>query len=207
MAFSFFFRDLQIIDLAVNYVIPDLVGRSRPSIWDAGCAMGQEPYTLAMVLADNMQPADFSNLRIIATDLDDTNTFGDIVRNAVYLRQDLERIPPGAFQKYFEPADDPDHFRVISKIRDRLTFQQHNLLSLRPVGNIFSLILCKNVLLHFQAEERVQVISMFHSCLCPGGILAFEQTQKMPDVLSGMFTQLNSHCQVFQRLEGCLACT
>jgi chemotaxis methyl-accepting protein methylase len=55
MAFSFFFRDLQIIDLAVNFVIPDLVGRSRPSIWDAVCAMEQEPYTLAMALADSLQ--------------------------------------------------------------------------------------------------------------------------------------------------------
>jgi chemotaxis protein methyltransferase CheR len=201
MAFSFFFRDLQIIELAVKYVIPDLVGRSRPSIWDAGCAMGQEPYTLAMVLADSMQASDFSNLRIFATDLDETNTFGDIVRNAVYLKRDLERIPPSAFQKYFEASEEPDHFRIISKIRDRLKFQKHDLLTLQPVGNSFSLIVCKNVLLHFQAEERVQVIRMFHGCLCTGGILAFEQTQKMPDVLTGMFKQLSSHCQVFQRLE------
>ena len=51
MAFTFFFRDLQALELALDHVAPDLAGRSRPKIWDAGCAMGPEAYTLAILLA------------------------------------------------------------------------------------------------------------------------------------------------------------
>ena len=53
MAFTFFFRDMQILDLAVKHVVPYAMGRSRIKVWDAGCAMGPEPYSLAIVLAEN----------------------------------------------------------------------------------------------------------------------------------------------------------
>ena len=54
MAYTFFFRDLQMLELAINHVVPELAGRSRPKIWDAGCAMGPEVYTLAILLAKEM---------------------------------------------------------------------------------------------------------------------------------------------------------
>ena len=200
MAFSFFFRDLHVLELACKYLVPHLTGRSRPTIWDAGCAMGQEPYTLAMVLADQMSKFGFTNLRLFATDLDDTGTFGDIVTKAEYPKGDLERIPEDAFKKYVEPCGDrPGYYRISSYIRDRLTFQQHDLLSLKPIGSNFSFILCKNVLLHFQPAQRVQVIQMFHDSLTSGGFIAFEQTQKMPEELQPLFEQLSADGQVFQK--------
>lgn len=199
MAFTFFFRDLHVLELVAKFLIPEISGRTRPSIWDAGCAMGQEPYTLAMVLAENMGQFGFNNLRICASDHDESGNFGEIIKNAVYPKQELERIPPEIFQKYFEPTEQEGHFRVVQKIRDRITYQKHDLLSLQPIGHSFSLVLCKNVLLHFQHEQRVNVIRMFHSVLNPGGLIAFEQTQKMPSELAGMFEQVVSDGQIFRK--------
>ena len=201
MAFTFFFRDLHVIELVARFLVPDLAGRHHPLTWDAGCAMGQEPYTLAMVLAERMNHFAFSNLKIHASDLDDCDTFGDIIKKAVYPRQELERIPPEIFQKYFEPDSDPDHFRVVDRIRDRIVFHKHNLTSLKAIGGNFSLVLCKNVLLHLQQEERIAVMKMFHAALTPGGLMAFEQTQKLPPELSGHFEQIASDGEVFRRLE------
>lgn len=200
MAFTFFFRDLHVLELVARFLVPELSGRAHPQIWDAGCAMGQEPYTLAMVLAERMNHFAFGNLKIHASDLDDCDTFGDIIKKAVYPSAELQRIPPEIFEKYFQPDSEPGHFRVVDKIRDRIVFHKHNLTSLQPIGGNFSLVLCKNVLLHLQQEERIAVMKMFHAALTPGGLMAFEQTQKLPAELTGYFEQIASDGEVFRKL-------
>jgi chemotaxis protein methyltransferase CheR len=200
VAFTFFFRDQHVLDLIVKHVGPSLSGRSRPRIWDAGCAMGQEPYSLAIMMAEGMNAFGFNNLRFEVSDLDDCDTFGGIVREAVYPWEELERVPKPLFEKYFEPVA-PKRYRVVDRVRSRLSFQKHDLLSLRPIGEGYSFILCKNVLLHFQPEQRVEVIRMFHAALAPGGYFATEQTQKMPAELSGLFEQVVSDGQLFRKVD------
>ncbi len=200
MAFTFFFRDTQVLEHAVAHAVPALVGRSFARVWDAGCAMGPEPYSLAILFAEKMGPFAFNNLRLFATDLDDCGTFGEVIRKGAYPDQELERIPPELRAKYFEPAD-TGQSRVIERIRTRILFQQHDLLSLRPVGEGFTLIVCKNVLLHFSAAQRVGVLRMYHSALAPGGYLALEQTQMMPPELEGAFERVTSDAQLFRKLD------
>lgn len=200
MAFTFFFRDQHVLDLVVRHAVPALAGRSRARIWDAGCAMGPEPYSLAILLAESMGYFAFNNLRIDASDLDDCGTFGGIVTSGVYPWEELERVPAGLFQKYFEPAGER-RFRVVERVRSRLSFHRHDLLSLEPVGRDYTAIVCKNVLLHLQPAERVAVLKMFHDALAPGGFLATEQTQKLPEEVGPLFRQVVSDGQVFQKVE------
>jgi chemotaxis protein methyltransferase CheR len=200
VAFTFFFRDQHVLDLVVKHVVPSLAGRSRARVWDAGCAMGPEPYSLAILLAESMGYFSFNNLRIDASDLDDCSLFGPIISNGVYSWEELERVPPELFQKYFEPAGEK-RFKVVDRVRSRLTFHRHDLLSLKPVGEDYSLIVCKNVLLHFQPAERVEVVRMFYKALAPGGFLATEQTQKLPVDVGALFHQVASDGQVFQKVE------
>ncbi len=130
MAFTYFLRDMQTLERVVEHVVPYTSGRNRVQVWDAGCAMGQEPYSLAMLFAENM-----------------------------------------------------GHFA-----------------SLIPIGDGFSLIVCKNVLLHFHYAERVEVIGMFHSSLAPGGFFATEQTQKMPGETAHLFEQISGDTQLFRKV-------
>jgi chemotaxis protein methyltransferase CheR len=199
VAFTFFFRDQHVLDLIVAHVVPSLSGRSRPRIWDAGCAMGQEPYSLAIMMAERMNPFGFNNLRFDASDLDDCDTFGGIVREGVYQWDELERVPAPLFQKYFEPVA-PKRFRVVERLRSRVGFRKHDLLSLQPIGEGYSFILCKNVLLHFQPEQRAAVIRMFHAALSSDGYFATEQTQKMPPQLSGLFEKVVPDGQLFRKV-------
>lgn len=141
----------------------------------------------------------FNNLRIDASDIDDCGTFGPIVRSGVYPWEELERVPAALFAKYFEPAGER-RFRVVDRVRSRLTFHRHDLLSLEPIGDDYTLIVCKNVLLHLQPAERVEVFRMFHRALAPGGILATEQTQKLPSEVGGLFEQVVSDGQVFRKV-------
>ena len=200
MAFTFFFRDTQILELAVKKVVPAVMGRSKVKVWDAGCAMGPEPYSLAIMLAEAMGHFAFRNLTIYATDIDETDTFGSIIKNGVYHEEELRRLPEGIVDKYFRPNGKPGYFQIAETIRERVMFQKHNLLSLQPVGNDFSLILCKNVLLHFQPQERAEVMKCFHGSLAPGGYLATEQTQKMPKEAEHLFEQVASDGQIFRKV-------
>ena len=87
---------------------------------------------------------------------------------------------------------------MVERVRSRLRFHRHDLLTLKPVGEGYNLIVCKNVLLHFQPAERVEVFRMFHNALAPGGLLATEQTQKLPAEVSHLFHQVVSDGQVVQ---------
>ncbi len=157
---------------------------------------------MAMILADHMGHFGFNNLRIDATDVESTGQFARMIDAAVYPREELSRLPEGILEKYFEPSGQPEQFRVVDSIRQRVKFQQHDLLSLREIGQGYSLVLCKNVLLHFQPLERIEVLKMFHRALAPGGLFASEHTQDMPPELAPLFQRLIPNGQLFRKVEG-----
>ena len=200
MAFTYFFRDLHTLEHAARHVVPYTAGKSSVRIWDAGCAMGPEPYSLAIVLAEKMGRFAFKNVRIDATDIDGSDLFGTIITTGIYSYDELKRIPAAIFAKYFSAVPEKEgFFRIDEGIKNRLSFRKHDLLSLKPAGDGYSLIMCKNVLLHFQPEERAEVIRMFHSCLAPGGYFATEQTQKLPDAVAPLFEQVTADAQLFRK--------
>ncbi|HLP14632.1 MAG TPA: CheR family methyltransferase [Bacteroidota bacterium] len=201
MAFTFFFRDTHVLDLIAEHVIPDLSGFSRVRVWDAGCAMGPEPYTLAIYFAEHMGKFAYRNLRIDASDIDESGNFREIIEAGVYASEGLQRIPQNLLAKYFTKLDGTDAYIVVEEVRQRLVYHKHDLLTLQPIGSGYHLILCKNVLLHFQPAERVAVMKMFHQSLTVGGFFATEQTQKLPEELEPYFEQITISGQLFRKRE------
>ncbi len=201
MAFTFFFRDRKTLELIAKSLVPHVVGRSRIKIWDAGCAMGPEPYSLAIILAENMGEFSFKNIKIYATDKDTNDAFGPTISKGVYPEEQLKRIPKNLFNKYFSTADKTGWYKIEYKIKNAVQFKKHDLLSLQTIGSEFSLVMCKNVLLHFSPRQRIDVIKMFYDSLAPGGLLAMEQTQKLPDELNNMFEPAASGGQILRKLE------
>jgi chemotaxis protein methyltransferase CheR len=200
MAFTFFMRDQPTLEHAADHMIRYASGRSRIKIWDAGCALGQETYTIAMIFAEKMNQFGFKNLSIFATDHDSANNFGDVVTAAIYPGEELQRTPVELLGKYFEPAGKPGYLRVVDQLRNRVSFQYHDLLSLKPAGCDYCLIVCKNVMLHFQPEQRGEVYRMFHQALAPGGYLATENTQKLPQEVAHLFTQVVPDAQLLKKV-------
>ena len=199
MAFTYFFRDAQTLELLIEQALPTLCGQAFIRIWDAGCAHGPEPYTLAMLLREQMSDFVFRNVRIHATDVDPQ--FGPRIAAGIYPEQEVKRIPAPILQRYFRPAGEPGHVQVVEAIRAKVTFAEHDLLSLTPPREDFSLVVCKNVLLHFDEAQRLRIFGMFHRSLRPGGLLATEQTQKMPQCLDALFETVASYAQVYRRLD------
>ena len=200
MAFTYFFRDLQTLEMICDYALPSLRSRRYINIWDAGCAMGPEPYSLAMLLRERIGHMYFRNIKIKATDIDGSNLFDNIILEAVYPREQVERIPKDIFEKYFVTYEKEDHFRIIDEIKKSVTFQKHDLLTLASIGQDFGLILCKNVLLHFNEAQRIEVIRMFYDSLMEGGFLVMEQTQKLPKELEDLFEPVVSNAQLYRKI-------
>jgi chemotaxis protein methyltransferase CheR len=198
MAFTYFFRDSQTLDTIVADVLPALQGYQYIRIWDAGCAHGPEPYSIAIMLRERMSHFMFRNVRIDATDVD--SQFGRIIEEGVYPVGEVERIPPAIKQKYFTETERMGYYKIDDEIRSCVKFSKHDLLSLKPIRGELNLIVCKNVLLHLKPEERVDVIGMFFDALREGGFLAMEHTQEMPDRVKEMFEPITCSAQVFRKV-------
>lgn len=200
MAFTYFFRDIAALKAVEEHVIPELRKNKYITIWDAGCAMGPEPYSLAIIFKENLGYYEFKRFKIFATDLDEENNqFGKIIAAGIYPEESIKRIPKGIFSKYFSQDSEPGNFKIADEIINCITFKKHDLRLLQPMGENFGLIVCKNVLLHLQESERLDVIRMFHKALAPGGFLVTEQTQKMPVAVNHRFRRVARNVQLFQK--------
>jgi chemotaxis protein methyltransferase CheR len=201
MAFTFFFRDEQILELAVQKLVPITMGRKNVHILNAGCAMGMETYTFAILLAESMGRFALRNVKIHAVDIDNENVdFGKTVTEGIYHKDHLQRIPEGLLQKYFTKAEKEDHYIVSQDLRNLITFQKYDLLTLKPLRNDYSLIICKNVLLHFNYQQRVNVLTMYHNMLLQGGLLVMENTQQMPEEMTAKFRRMVDYAQLHEKI-------
>lgn len=198
MAVTYFFRDWHTLELLIQRALPMLCDQAPIHIWDAGCANGAEPYTLAMLLREEMTDRVFENVQILATDVDPD--CGPQIAAAIYAKREIERIPQSLRQRYFQAIGAPGYVQVVDDIRRRVVFARHDLLSLEPPRDDFSLIVCKNVLGEFDEEQRRQVFRMFHRAMRPGGFLATEHTQEMPEGTESLFEPISRHAQVYRRI-------
>ncbi len=197
MAFTYFWRDLHTLKRVSGTVSNLLKSNGEVTIWDAGCAMGPEPYTLIMLMADSLSEKEFDKVKLIASDYN--LDFEKVVSDAEYDSEDISRVPDKYLKKYFYINPETGLYKVKSFIRDKLHFYHHDLLTLKPILKNIDLILCKNVLLHFQQEQRVEVLKMFHSSLKHNGYLATEQTQKIPSDAAYLFEQVVSDTQLHRK--------
>jgi chemotaxis protein methyltransferase CheR len=152
-----------------------------------------------MLLAEQMSDFVFRNVRILATDVDPQA--GQRVSAGIYTEQEVSRVPSALRRRYFQAAGEPGCVQVVEELRGKVSFAEHDLLSLAPPRDDFSLIVCKNVLLHFDESQRRQVFGMFHRAMRSGGFLATEHTQKMPVELESLFEAVSAYAQVYLRLD------
>jgi len=200
VAFTYFFRDRQTLDIIAREVAPTLRGYRHVRIWDAGCAHGPEAYSLAMLLRENMTHFGFRNVHIEATDIDTTGRFGKIVTDGIYPEKELRRVPPALKEKYLKPTRTPGYFQVCDEIRNSVSFTRHDLLTLKAPRAGFRVIVCKNVLLHFSPAQRIEVIKMFDGALAEGGYFVTEHTQPLPDQAGLSLERVTCNGQVFRKL-------
>jgi len=199
MAFTFFFRDLHTLEQVADKFLKLVDGKQKIKIWDAGCAMGPEPYTFLILLFEKMNRFAFRKVSLDASDIDETDTFGKIIEEGIYSFDEIKRVPKEILTNYFTKIDDTDKYKIDYNIKSKLVFHKHDLTTLSPIGKNYNLIICKNVLLHLLPAQRIEVFRMFHSALDTDGLIVMEQTQPLPDEINHLFESLSTNAQIFKK--------
>ena len=202
MAYTSFFRDPDALEAIIDVALPLLSHRKEVRIWDAGCATGEEPFTLAMLLASNMGPFLYKNLDILATDHEESNfpQFENRIKNALYSRKDIFWVPDVFRKASFIETDDPETFCLTPEIRDKVRYIKHDLLTYAAPEDHKSLIVCKNVLMHFNPEQQVKVLEMFHEALEINGFLVLDGAQRLPDGAMNLFRRMRPSAPIYQKI-------
>lgn len=170
---SEFFRNADKFGLLESDVIPYLLKKSGSlNIWSAGCSIGAEPYSLAIIMRE-LTP-DKKN-RILATDLD-IEIIGKAKRG-IYTADEIRAMRPDRKVKYFTKTPD-GKFAIKPEIKMAVEFRRHNLLKDRFETN-FDLILCRNVVIYFTEEAKAELYKNFFNALKPGGILFVGGTESI----------------------------
>ncbi|MEW5736506.1 MAG: protein-glutamate O-methyltransferase CheR [Thermodesulfobacteriota bacterium] len=170
---SSFFRGDQQMTLLARKVFPELcsAGPKRLRIWSAGCARGQEPYTLSMLLAD-LSATRSVDYKILATDIDRASLTA--ASRAVYGPEAVKGVPARFLKLYFTREKSPKGgvYRVREEVKGRVMFRLLNLMETpyRLHGPI-DMILCRNVMIYFDAADKKRIIEEFHRLLPAGGAL------------------------------------
>jgi len=172
---SSFFRDAEKYQTLRQKVLPTLLrARRQLRIWSAGCSRGQEPYTLAMLLAEMSGP--YNRHRILATDVD-RSALEQARAGGPYTADEVENVPPALLKRYF--AKEGVGYRVADGLRRGIVFRQHNLLE-DPFESDFDLIICRNVVIYFTGPVKDRLYRRFYQALRPGGVLFVGGTEVVP---------------------------
>ena len=166
-----FFRDPAAWDFLRAEVIPKILAAGKPAqgirAWSPGCASGEEPYTLAMALAEALGEAEFHHrVKIYATDMDQEALRA--ARRATFAAKAVASVPPKLLEKYFEQAGDSYTFR--GDMRNAVVFGRHDVCHDAPISHL-DLILCRNTLMYFNSEAQARVLAQFHFGLKDTGFL------------------------------------
>ncbi|HEX6966638.1 MAG TPA: CheR family methyltransferase [Gemmatimonadaceae bacterium] len=166
-----FFRDPQAWQVLADDVLPSMIGAKSPGqgirVWSAGCASGEEAYTIAMVLAELLGVDDFrERVKIYATDVDEDALTK--ARHATYSEREVQGVPPALLEKYFEHSESGYTFR--KDLRRQIIFGRHDITQDAPISRI-DLLISRNTLMYFNAETQARILSRFHFALVERGIL------------------------------------
>jgi len=151
-------------------------------VWSAGCSAGQEPYSLAMTLAELVPDLAARGPEILATDVS-----LEMVRGAargIYAARDMADVSRDRLRRFFLRGRGPRHgaFRVAPEIRQLVTFQHFDLRSQAwPIAGTFDAILCRNVALYFEEAERIELVDRLAGRLKEGGWLVVGNCEIFPD--------------------------
>ncbi|WP_369929532.1 CheR family methyltransferase [Xanthomonas sp. NCPPB 2632] len=190
-----FFRDREAFDALERAVVPQLFDKAdenhRVRAWCAGCATGEEAYSVAMVLAEAAAATDAA-VQVFATDIDDDAIAH--ARQGRYPSAVATDIAPGRVTRFL--TRDDNVYRVAKPLRECLLFARHNVLQDPPFSKL-DLITCRNLLIYLNRDVQAHVLEMFHFALRPGGFL-FLGSSESAEVAAKFFTPVDKKHRIYR---------
>ncbi len=198
-----FFRDPEAYETLENKIIPGILNNLKKGedirIWVAGCASGEEAYSIAILFLEGLSKRQMTNeLKIFATDIDEHAI--KIARRGVYPDSITAEIPEPYLNKYFIRIEKDHHYRIKSHVRELISFATQNVVS-DPPFNHMHLISCRNLLIYLNKEVQEKVLGLFYFALTDHHYLFLGSSESLGQ-RSHLFKTLNKKWRFYQKLPG-----
>ena len=192
-----FFRDQRAFEAIEQEILPRIFNGKRSEdqvrIWVAGCATGEEAYSIAMLCAEQVGGIiDAPKVQIFATDIDETAIA--IAREGLYTLNDAADVSPERLRRFF--TKEGEEFRIRREIRETVLFANHNLIKDPPFSHL-DLVSCRNLLIYLNHMAQERVMETLHFALKPGGYL-FLGTSESVDGVSDLFAPISRENHIYQ---------
>ena len=202
---SEFFRDASVWSVLRDGILPSLIREKIASgsrdlrVWTAGCADGEETYTIAILLLDALAYlSEGFRIQILGTDVDLASL--SRARNGEYAAARLRLVDQTAFRRYFIPAKD-DNFQIIDAVRKIIAFKPHDLFTPPPEYG-FDMISCRNVAIYFSKQQQEELYCNLYNALTGGGYLIIGKVETLIGEASSLFTFANMAERIYRKPMG-----
>lgn len=192
---TFFFRESPHFDFLRDHILPEM-GALRQAenwpdfpIWSAASSSGEEPYSIAILLAQTLGLNSAWRWRIDATDI--SNKILTVARAGVYREDQIKTLPRDLLRTYFQKGYGPQEgkYRVQSALSERIAFRQCNLLEGElPYRHLFPVIFCRNVMIYFDRPTQEELVAKLTRQLIPGGYLIVGQSESLTGIRHSLAT-------------------
>ena len=192
-----FFRDREAFEVLEREALPGLIEQKEPGdqvrVWVAGCATGEEAYSLSMLLREQADvQSKLLDIQIFATDIDERAIA--TARRGLYAQGIVEDVTPTRLRQFF--TKDQNQYRVVKAVREPVLFAVHNLLRDPPFSRL-DLICCRNLLIYLDREAQARVLELFRMSLRPGGYL-FLGTSESTEAGGDLFIPVDKKNRIFR---------
>jgi two-component system CheB/CheR fusion protein len=193
-----FFRDHNAFAALQQHAIRPLVADKSPDlpirIWVAGCATGEEAYSIAMLLMEEMGKTERHHpVQIFATDLDEGSV--EMGRRGLYPKSIAGDVSPERLRRFF--SEENNHYKAKGNIREMIVFARHNLIKDAPFSKL-DLLCCRNVLIYMDSTLQKKLLPMFHYTLNPGGYLFLGESESI-GTFADLFAPVDAKHKIFRR--------
>jgi chemotaxis protein methyltransferase CheR len=193
-----FFRDPEIFVEFEQNILPEIMENNKcVKVWSAGCSSGEEPYSVAMSIAETSEKEGKTeeDYEIYATDIDEAVLYRGIAGK--YEGRTLENIAETRRRKYFN--FDGKNYIICEGIKKHVKFLKANLME--PYKkNFFDVIFCRNVIIYFSKDLQRKVIGFYYDALKPGGIFFMGKTETMLMDMRDKFECINIKERIFKKI-------
>jgi two-component system CheB/CheR fusion protein len=190
-----FFRDPQSLKALSENVFTKILRNKKQTdqvrVWIAGCATGEEAYTIAMLVSE-LLPANRAKLQVFATDLDAEAI--SVAREGFYTEAEVADISPERLQRFF--VKENERYRVKRQLRETVLFATHNLISDPPFSHL-DFISCRNLLIYLNRAAQTRVLELLHFALNPNGFLFLGNSESIEGAID-LFSTFDKDHHIFQ---------
>lgn len=197
-----FYRNAETWNLLRRDVLPELLsspGRHEVRVWSAGCASGEEPYTVAVLATDLLERSgrgdQLSRIAVDATDIDRQSL--ERAQAATYRSESLTELPDDLAGTYFEQRG--LERRVVERVRRRVQVLRHDLSRDPPPRTAYELVVCRNVVIYFDRQMQERLFQCFVDVLAPGGYLVLGKVETLFGPARDRLTLVDPRERIYRR--------